>query len=65
VYSFSRVSVKIGIGACKPNDRNLLFSGVAAEVGVLNDRNLLFSGVAAEVGVLGGGGEIVSVDRVI
>ena len=30
-----------------------------------NDRNLLFSGVAAEVGVLGGGGEIVSVDRVI
>jgi hypothetical protein len=31
----------------------------------LNDRNLLFSGVAAEVGVVGGGGEIVSVDRVI
>jgi hypothetical protein len=29
------------------------------------DRNLLFSGEAAEVGVLGGGGEIVSVDRVI
>jgi hypothetical protein len=26
---------------------------------------LLLSGVAAEVGVLGGGGEIVSVDRVI